>query len=111
MVIPSVLDRTIAPEGAHVCLLFTQFTPYNCPGGWTEDAKESYASRVNHFINISTFLLMMFLRFPILLKHNVSMLINVFRFLTLLMSMHLASKTASLGRKYFHLRSWKEFLD
>ncbi|KAJ1522832.1 hypothetical protein ONE63_001983 [Megalurothrips usitatus] len=46
MVIPSVLDSTIAPEGAHVCLLFTQFTPYNPPGGWGEDAREAYAAKV-----------------------------------------------------------------
>ncbi|KAE8737226.1 hypothetical protein FOCC_FOCC017312, partial [Frankliniella occidentalis] len=46
MVLPSVLDRTLAPEGAHVCLLFTQFTPYNLPGGWSEHAKEAYASKV-----------------------------------------------------------------
>ncbi|KAK3914903.1 Pyridine nucleotide-disulfide oxidoreductase domain-containing protein 2 [Frankliniella fusca] len=46
MVLPSVLDRTLAPEGAHVCLLFTQFTPYHVPGGWSEAAKEAYATKV-----------------------------------------------------------------
>lgn len=47
MVIPSVLDKTLAPEGAHVCLLFTQYTPYDPPAGWGEAAKEDYATKVS----------------------------------------------------------------
>ena len=41
MTMPSSLDPTIAPPGHHVCLFFTQYTPYNLKGGWTESAKES----------------------------------------------------------------------
>lgn len=50
MVIPSVLDKTIAPEGAHVCLLFTQYTPYSPSAGWQEAAKEEYATKVFNVI-------------------------------------------------------------
>ncbi|RZF43771.1 hypothetical protein LSTR_LSTR009194 [Laodelphax striatellus] len=47
MVIPSSLDKTIAPPGAHVCLLFTQFTPYKLAGrSWTNEVKEEYANIV-----------------------------------------------------------------
>ena len=46
MTIPSSLDPTIAPPGHHVCLFFTQYTPYNLEGGWTEDAKEKYAELI-----------------------------------------------------------------
>lgn len=48
MVIPSSLDHTLAPPGAHVCLLFTQFTPYTLAGGrvWDTMVKEEYAQKV-----------------------------------------------------------------
>lgn len=48
MVIPSSLDATLAPPGAHVCLLFTQFTPYTLAGGrvWDTMVKEEYAQKV-----------------------------------------------------------------
>lgn len=46
MTIPSSLDPTLAPPGHHVCLFFTQYTPYNLQGGWTEDAKEKYANLI-----------------------------------------------------------------
>ncbi|CAL8125813.1 unnamed protein product [Orchesella dallaii] len=48
LVIPSSLDSTLAPEGAHVCLLFTQFTPYSPSNGSWEDPnfKEKYAQSV-----------------------------------------------------------------
>ena len=47
MTIPSSLDPTLAPEGHHVCLFFTQYTPYDLPGGgWTEEAKERYADLI-----------------------------------------------------------------
>lgn len=49
MVIPSSLDATLAPPGAHVCLLFTQFTPYTLAGGrvWDTMVKEEYAQKVS----------------------------------------------------------------
>ncbi|CAM1296679.1 PYROXD2 (predicted) [Pycnogonum litorale] len=48
MVIPSSKDKTLAPPGCHVCLLFTQFTPYGLNDGeiWDESNKEKYAQRV-----------------------------------------------------------------
>ena len=39
MTIPSSLDPTLAPPGHHVCLFFTQYTPYDIEGGWTEEVK------------------------------------------------------------------------
>ncbi|XP_075238449.1 pyridine nucleotide-disulfide oxidoreductase domain-containing protein 2-like [Lycorma delicatula] len=52
MVLPSSLDSTIAPKGAHVCLLFTQFTPYHLTGGrsWNETTKQEYAENVFNLI-------------------------------------------------------------
>lgn len=48
MVIPSSLDPTLAPKGSHVCLLFTQYTPYSLGEGSWEDPnfKEAYAEKV-----------------------------------------------------------------
>ena len=45
MTIPSSLDPTLAPEGHHVVLLFTQYTPYNLAGGktWTDEERNKYA--------------------------------------------------------------------
>ena len=45
MVIPSSLDTTLAPPGHHVCLLFTQYAPYNLASGeWDDATKEEYAN-------------------------------------------------------------------
>lgn len=47
MVIPSSLDPTLAPPGSHVCLLFTQYTPYNLSKGHWDDAnRNKYADTV-----------------------------------------------------------------
>ena len=46
MTIPSSLDPTLAPPGHHVASLFTQYTPYAIPGGWTPAAKFAYAQSV-----------------------------------------------------------------
>ena len=45
MTIPSVLDSTLAPPGAHVVQLFTQYTPYALADGrpWDEKTKQQYA--------------------------------------------------------------------
>lgn len=47
-VIPSSMDPTLAPKGSHVCLFFTQFTPYSPSNGSWEDPefKEKYAQTV-----------------------------------------------------------------
>ncbi len=48
MVIPSSLDDSLAPPGHHVCLFFTQYTPYALKNGkeWNEETKEDYAQRI-----------------------------------------------------------------
>ena len=46
MTIPSSLDPTLAPPGQHVCLFFTQYTPYDVEGGWTPEATERYVDKV-----------------------------------------------------------------
>ena len=47
MCIPSSVDPTLAPRGAHVVSLFTQYTPYSpVDGPWTAEKKEEYCNRV-----------------------------------------------------------------
>jgi len=47
MVIPSSMDKTLAPPGHHVCLLFTQYAPYKLSTGeWNDNTKEEYANIV-----------------------------------------------------------------
>ena len=48
MTLPTALDPSIAPDGHHVCLLFTQYAPYTLAHGRTWDAqtKEEYANVV-----------------------------------------------------------------
>ncbi|XP_049863007.1 pyridine nucleotide-disulfide oxidoreductase domain-containing protein 2-like [Schistocerca gregaria] len=55
MVIPSVLDDSLCPKGSHVCLLFTQYTPYHLANGqvWDNTTKERYAKLV--FDNIEEY--------------------------------------------------------
>ncbi|PNF33209.1 Pyridine nucleotide-disulfide oxidoreductase domain-containing protein 2 [Cryptotermes secundus] len=55
MVIPSSVDPTLAPPGCHVCLLFTQYTPYHLRNGatWDDKTKENYAKQV--FSNIEEY--------------------------------------------------------
>lgn len=50
MVIPSSVDPTLAPPSCHVCLLFTQYTPYHLKNGaiWDDKTKEQYAKQVSH---------------------------------------------------------------
>lgn len=45
MTIPSSLDPTLAPKGKHVASLFTQYTPYDIQGGWTDERCEQYAQQ------------------------------------------------------------------
>ncbi|CAI4228006.1 unnamed protein product [Auanema sp. JU1783] len=48
MTIPSSVDRTIvSDDSSHVCLLFTQYTPYTLKNGqWDESTTEEYARLV-----------------------------------------------------------------
>jgi len=45
MTIPSSKDLTLAPEGHHVVLLFTMYTPYELSGGrqWDDVTRGQYA--------------------------------------------------------------------
>ena len=40
MLVPSTLDDSLAPRGAHVASLFCQHFPYQVPGGWTARREE-----------------------------------------------------------------------
>ena len=42
MTIPTSVDDSLAPPGCHVVQLFTQYTPYDVKGGWTEETKQRY---------------------------------------------------------------------
>ncbi|GAU93230.1 hypothetical protein RvY_05202 [Ramazzottius varieornatus] len=46
MVIPSSLDPTIAPPGAHVALLFIQYIPYAVTKLWKEKERTDFAQKV-----------------------------------------------------------------
>ena len=48
MVIPSSLDKTLAPPGHHICLFFTQYTPYSpVDGEWDDQKRQNYAQLVS----------------------------------------------------------------
>lgn len=53
MVIPSSVDPTLCSNGSHVCLLFTQYTPYApSDGSWESTSyKERYAQKVFEIID------------------------------------------------------------
>ncbi|TRY74466.1 hypothetical protein TCAL_08316 [Tigriopus californicus] len=47
MTIPSVLDSSLAPPGQHVCLVFSQYTPYDpLPSGWDAKTRDLYANLI-----------------------------------------------------------------
>jgi len=47
MTVPSVLDKTISPEGKHVIGLFTQYCPIKWQGKkWTDEQREAYTNCV-----------------------------------------------------------------
>ncbi|GAB6025453.1 Pyridine nucleotide-disulfide oxidoreductase domain-containing protein 2, variant 2 [Chamberlinius hualienensis] len=47
-VFPSSVDKTLAPEGCHVCHMFTQYAPYHLADGrqWNDDVKQEYLNIV-----------------------------------------------------------------
>ncbi len=52
MLIPSTLDGSLAPAGAHVASLFCQHFPYNVPGGWDarrDEAAEAIIEQVDRY--------------------------------------------------------------
>jgi phytoene dehydrogenase-like protein len=46
IVIPSMIDPSMAPPGKHVMSIFVQYVPYNVSGGWTDDKREAFGDRV-----------------------------------------------------------------
>ena len=46
IVIPSVLDPTMAPPGKHVMSIFVQYAPYRVNGGWTDARREALGDAV-----------------------------------------------------------------
>ena len=48
MLIPSTLDDSLAPAGAHVASLFCQHFPYDVPGGWDLRRDEAADAIISH---------------------------------------------------------------
>jgi len=46
MVIPSVIDRDMAPPGHHVMSCFVQYAPYDIEGGWDDAKREAFGETV-----------------------------------------------------------------
>jgi len=46
IVIPSLQDASLAPQGQHVLSAHVMYAPYQLKGGWNEQARESFRERV-----------------------------------------------------------------
>jgi phytoene dehydrogenase-like protein len=46
IVIPSMIDPSMAPPGKHVMSIFVQYVPYNLAGGWTDARREAFGDTV-----------------------------------------------------------------
>ena len=46
IVIPSMLDPSMAPAGKHVMSIFVQYAPYHLNGGWTDARREALGDTV-----------------------------------------------------------------
>lgn len=46
IVIPSMIDPTMAPPGKHVMSIFVQYAPYALNGGWTDARREAFGDAV-----------------------------------------------------------------
>jgi phytoene dehydrogenase-like protein len=46
IVIPSMLDPSMAPPGKHVMSIFVQYAPYNLNGGWTDARRDALGDAV-----------------------------------------------------------------
>jgi phytoene dehydrogenase-like protein len=46
MVIPSMIDRDMAPPGHHVMSCFVQYAPYDIDGGWDDAKREAFGEAV-----------------------------------------------------------------
>jgi phytoene dehydrogenase-like protein len=46
VIIPSMIDPTMAPPGKHVMSIFVQYAPYALNGGWTDARREAFGDAV-----------------------------------------------------------------
>jgi phytoene dehydrogenase-like protein len=46
IVIPSMIDPSMAPPGRHVMSIFVQYVPYHVNGGWTDAKREAFGDTV-----------------------------------------------------------------
>ena len=46
IVIPSMIDPSMAPPGKHVMSIFVQYAPFNITGGWTDAKREAFGDAV-----------------------------------------------------------------
>jgi phytoene dehydrogenase-like protein len=46
IVIPSMIDPSMAPPGRHVMSIFVQYAPYHVNGGWTNAKREAFGDTV-----------------------------------------------------------------
>jgi phytoene dehydrogenase-like protein len=46
VVIPSMIDPTMAPPGCHVMSCFVQYAPYELKGGWNDQQREAFGAVV-----------------------------------------------------------------
>jgi len=46
IVLPSVIDPTMAPPGRHVMSIFVQYAPYHRKGGWDDASREAFGDAV-----------------------------------------------------------------
>jgi phytoene dehydrogenase-like protein len=48
IVIPSIIDPTVAPPGKHMMSIFVQYAPYELDGGWDDAQREAFGDTVLH---------------------------------------------------------------
>jgi phytoene dehydrogenase-like protein len=46
MIIPSMIDRDMAPPGHHVMSCFVQYAPYDIEGGWDDAKRDAFGETV-----------------------------------------------------------------
>jgi len=51
VLLPSLLDPTMAPPGKHVMSVFVQYAPYHLNGGWTPEKREAFGDAVVNVIS------------------------------------------------------------
>ncbi len=46
IILPSMIDPSMAPPGRHVMSIFAQYAPYDLQGGWTDERREAFGDAV-----------------------------------------------------------------